>query len=169
VAERGGKAEAGRITARPGGGMQVAESGRKLFGKARRAVFLEWLAATCNVRRSAAAAEVTANCVYQRRMRDPAFRAEWQEALEQGYARLEARLLERVASEDRIAIAGDLEPADEPFDKELALHLLREHKKGLAGVPGRGAAPRAADWAEVEAHFVKRLGALRARLDRDAA
>ena len=155
-----------RITSRPGGGVQVAGTGRKLFGKGRQTVFLEHLAATCNVARAAAAAGVTAQCVYRRRMTDAAFREGWGRALEQGFARLEASLLERAAApEAPVAVRGDLALAEEPWDKDLALHLWREHRKGLAGVP-RGPEHRrkAADWSEVEAYFVARLKALRRRL-----
>jgi hypothetical protein len=155
-----------RIIARPYGGVQVAETGRKLFGKERQRVFLEYLAATCNVARSAAAAGVTPQCVYARRMKDAVFREGWGLALEQAYARLEARLLEAAAGAAPIEIEGDLVLPEEPLDKDLALHLLREHKKGLAGARPGGAAPaRGAEWAEVEAFFIARLKALRARID----
>ncbi len=161
------------VTSRPGGGVQVVRTRRKLFGKERRKVFLEHLAATCNVKRSAAAAGVTVECVYQRRMREADFRAGWRAALEQGYARLEATLLEHAMGEDRVEIDGALDlgpPAtgEGKFDKDLALFLLREHKKGLTGQPNRrGAAPRGADWSEVEGYFVARLKALRVRIGGD--
>jgi hypothetical protein len=55
---------------------------------------------------------------------------------------------------------------NEAFDKDLALHLLREHKRGGIGRKD-GAAPalRSASWGEVEAYFIARLKALRVRLD----
>ena len=169
-----GKSDKARrlATGRPGGGVQDVRTRRKLFGKQRRKIFLEHLAATCNVRRSAAAAGVTDRCVYKCRMRDAGFRAEWQAALEQGYARLEAMLLEHAMRERPIEIDGALEAeppttGDGRFDADLALHLLREHKKGLAGIARPGAAPRGADWSEVEAYFVRRLKALKVRLDRE--
>jgi hypothetical protein len=157
------------VTNRPGGGVQEVRTRRKLFGKERRQIFLGHLAATCNVMRSAAAAGVTVQCVYQRRMRDAEFRAEWQAALEQGYARLEAMLIAHAAGEGPVEIDGSLDlgpplTGDGKFDKDLALHLLREHKKGLAGIGNKGAAPRGADWSEVEAHFVGRLKALKERI-----
>lgn len=179
--------ERGGIVPRPYGGVQVVEAGRKLFSRARQGVFLDALAETCNVHASARAAGVTAQCVYQRRRRDAGFRAAWGEALEQGYARLEAMLLaaamgEGVEEGARCDAAGvpetgphparagarvdPLPPAGEGLDKDLALHLLREHKKGLAGIARPGAAPHGADWAEVEGYFVARLAALRARLER---
>lgn len=157
-----------RITSRPGGKLQVANTGRVLFGKERQGIFIEHLAATCNVLRSAEAAGVTPQCVYKKRMRDVSFREAWFQALEQGYARLEAIMLERALRSAPIEVEGDLVLPEEAFDKDLALHLLREHKKGLAGLPRPGAAPQPADWAEVEEYFIRRLKALKVRIDRDA-
>jgi hypothetical protein len=142
-----------------------------LFGRERRETFLGRLAASCNVRMAAEAAGVTVRCVYQRRMRDAGFRAEWQAALEQGYARLEAMLIAAAAGEPPIEIDGALEAVppttgDGRFDKDLALHLLREHKKGLAGLSG-GPRPirKGAEWGEVESYFIGKLRALKKRID----
>jgi hypothetical protein len=136
-----------------------------LFGRGRQKLFVEHLAATCNVEASARAAGVTQRCVYYRRMRDSDFREAWRRALEQGYARLEAELLERALGAEPIEVEGDLVLLDQGFDKDLALHLLREHKKGLAGIARPGAAPRPASWEEVEDYFIKRLKALKRRID----
>lgn len=168
--------ENGRITSRPNGGVQRVRAGRKLFGRKRRAVFLEHLAATCNVAASAEAAGVTASCAYQRRMKDAEFRAEWRRALEQGYARLETELLAEALGEGgstgphpaRADARVDPLPRarERGVDKDLALHLLREHKKGLAGIDRGGAAEkRNADWSEVEDYFIGKLKALRKRLE----
>lgn len=153
------------VTSRPySSGLQVVKSRRAVFGKARKRRFLDELAMTCNVTQSAAAAGVTPSCVYQARQRDPEFRADWQVALEQGYARIEAMLLER-------ATALTPEPGEEPnpaepIDRDLALHLLREHKKGLAGkVTREGPPPHGAAWREVEEYFTARLRALKIRLE----
>ena len=80
-------------------------------------------------------------------MEDPVFRADWGRALEQGYARLEMIILERaMRGGEPIALSGDGEaPEGEPWDRDLALHLLREHKRGLAGI---GKAGRRADAGE---------------------
>lgn len=155
----------GRITSRPGGGVQAVRCERKIFGKALQKLFLEQLAATCNVKWSAEAAGVTVQCVYQRLGFDAAFCEAWCRALGVGYMRLEARLLEEA---DRPV---DFDPAKETptvrFDKDLALHLLREHKKVLGRIEERGRPTRrSASWEEVEAWFVPRLRALRNRIDK---
>jgi hypothetical protein len=160
-----------RIITRPYAGVQTVKIGRKLFGKAAEALFLAHLAATCNVAASARAAGVTAQCVYQKRMRDADFRRRWREALEQGYARLEARALEQALGSQAVAAGTQGEVAIEveegPLDKELTIFLLREHKKALAGIERPGAAPQPADWSQVEDWCVRRLRTLKARLDRE--
>lgn len=154
-----------QIVGRPCGRLQAVRTRRKLFGRKRQHIFLEQLAATSNVMDSARAAGVSVQCVYQRRMRDAAFREAWGRALEQGYARLEAQLLEAAAARP-IEVDGGGPAADGPLDKDLALHLLREHKKGLAGIARGGAAPRqSASWGEVEAYFIARLRALKVRIE----
>jgi hypothetical protein len=109
-----------------------------LFGKRRRQIFLEHLAATCNVTASARAAGVHVTTVYVCRMRDAGFRADWDAALVQGYARLEAALLERATSgRDRCQVRGDkiVEGPDAPdqVDWEKGMELLRHHQRGMAG------------------------------------
>ncbi|MEA1015391.1 hypothetical protein [Sphingosinicella sp. LY1275] len=113
--------------------LQLSKTRRKLFGRARQQAFLEHLAATCNVTTSAREAGVVPGTVYAHRMKNPDFRDGWRVALEQGYARLEAMLLERATSgAERFAVAGDKE-VDAPFDWDKAIDLLRQHQRGLAG------------------------------------
>lgn len=61
---------------------------------AARGVFLAELAETANVAASARKAGMPASSVYALRIKSPEFRLEWSEALAEGYARLEASLLE---------------------------------------------------------------------------
>ena len=138
----------------------------KAFGAKARKLFLEHVAATCNVTASAAAAGVTPQCVYQARMRDEGFRAGWVTAIEQGYARLEARALAEACPAAVSAIDGDLIVDEGPIDRELTWFLLREHKKAIAGI-ARAPAPvlASAPWAAVEAYFIKRLKAMKVRID----
>jgi hypothetical protein len=66
-------------------------------------------------------------------MKHPDSRDGWRVALEQGYARLEAMLLERATSgAGRFDVAGDKQ-VDAPFDWDKAMGLLRQHQRGLAG------------------------------------
>ena len=59
----------------------------------RRKIFIETLAATCNVTEAARVAERTLSSAYNLKRRDPAFAREWSQALSVGYAELEALLL----------------------------------------------------------------------------
>ena len=128
---------------------QIAKVPRNAFGVRRQETFLEMLAATCNVRRACAAAEVSDGCVYSKRRRDPAFRAAWSEAMESGMARIEAMLMERAVQTRPPEVRGGVELPAEPLDVELAKHLLRAHRRGESASPGRRMAPRAAEWSEV--------------------
>lgn len=60
---------------------------------ARRVRFLETLAATCNVSEAARVAGRDLSGAYALRRRDPGFARDWQGALAEGYAELEALLL----------------------------------------------------------------------------
>jgi hypothetical protein len=140
--------------------IQVQRTGkRKLFDKARKEVWLEWFAATCNASLSAAKAGVCYQTVFKHLAKDPAFFEAAQRALQLGYFRLEARELQEA---HRPALGGsrphpaqaelespsplkgegyevrvlDEAVAEEHFDPQLALHLLREHRRHLPG-PGQ--------------------------------
>jgi hypothetical protein len=99
---------------------------RKLFGERRQRRFLESLAATCNVTESAKAAGVVVNTVYNCRMKSPAFRAAWEQALEQGYARLEAAMLAQAAA--AIDFDGGKE-APGRLDWDRAADLLDKYER----------------------------------------
>jgi hypothetical protein len=136
---------------------------RNRFGRERKAAFIAHFSATCDAKAAARVAGVSVECVYVHRAKDPVFAADWQEALLQGYARLEAeglriaeaamRRLEVVADEDAVPDLED--PA--AFDRAMA--LLREHKRSLAGV-GRRVEPALTRW-----DFDKSLAALEKALD----
>jgi AcrR family transcriptional regulator len=134
--------------------VQVRRTGsRKLFDKARKEVFLEWFAATCNASLSAAKAGVCYQTVFKHFAKDAAFFEAAQRALQLGYFRLEARELQEAhrpplpahplgADESPSPSRGegqyevrvlDEAAAEEHFDAELALHLLREHRRHLPG------------------------------------
>jgi hypothetical protein len=153
------------LVARPGGEVQAARPGRrKAFGKAAKELFLEWFAATANVRLSAEKAGVSFRTVYKHRMKDEAFAAAWDESLRQGYARLEAAMVERASSPPKLDVAGDLvAPETEAVDPTLTMALLKEYKRVLQA-PGpagasrrRGPVPRMATEQEVTVALTKRL------------
>lgn len=156
--------------------LHVRKRRHAYFGKTRRAAFLEHLAATCNVTASAETAGVSVSAVYANRMRDPEFREDWRAALEQGYARLEAALIARVARGDgRAEVRGDKTvvgpEAPEEVDWDKAMELLKHHQRGLAGrATGNRARPALVPIEQVAAKLVRKLKALGVRpADRSAA
>jgi hypothetical protein len=167
-----------RVTANKNRLVQVRRVGkRKLFDKARKEVFLEWFAATCNVLLSAAKAGVCDKTVYKHLLKDAAFVEAFIQALRVGYLRLEAREMQEA---HRFGAGSDVRPAPAPpcqggesyavrilpddvveehFDPALALQLLREHKRGLTGEarPAQRTTARSASTEEVVAALTKRL------------
>jgi hypothetical protein len=78
------------------------------FDAARQERFLNHLAGCCDVAAAAAAAGVDESTVYTHRRKDPVFAAAFQEALEQGYVRLEAEALrQRLEAQRRLRAALD--------------------------------------------------------------
>ena len=101
---------------------------RTSLTKAQRIVFLDHLAATANVKRSAEAVGRKAPTLYGMKQRDPEFAAAWQVALEAGYARIEEELLAHAlgdATTDYVPGESEVESA-RPFDPNLALKLLSQ-------------------------------------------
>lgn len=132
--------------------------------------FLDALAHTCNVAVSADHADVSTVTVYQHRLRDPAFRARWQEAIAAGYDRLEGLLLEHGGA------AQPLDPPDgeraaeadpRPFDFDRALTLLRQYQARREGKP-TGGARRNATREETNAALLRAIEGVRRRIEREA-
>ena len=70
-------------------------------------------------------------------MKDPAFAGAWDEAVEQGYARIEARLVQEVYPLTPTPLPPGGEGLDDEFDPQLAILLLREHARRLPGSGGK--------------------------------
>ena len=148
---------------------QVARINRpKLFDAGRKAIFLEWFAATCNVCLSAEKAGIGYQTVYKHRRKDAAFAEAWDEALAQGYAALEAGLLaDAIAAE--FAKTGEAEehfddpPPASPLSFEQRMALFKEYRRPEGGKGPRGVGkhpplpPHIASPAEAEAALIKRL------------
>jgi hypothetical protein len=158
----------------PGNGRALQVRAARFTSEARR-VFLDTLAATCNVSAAQRACGMGITACYRLRARDPEFAAAWQQALAIGYDRLEQALLhyslERVeAAEidpdaaDRAAVEGSVVRALETRtasaeELRFALALLNRHRAAAEqrAPAGRGAPRVSAE--ETDA-------ALTAKLDR---
>ena len=107
----------------------------------KRAIFLDHLEASCNIRRSAAAAGMTDGTARALRRRDPAFAAAWTEALEIGCERLRAELLARALerrSDGETPLAGERDGVDpEPMDDATRIRVLQICRASAEGRNGR--------------------------------
>lgn len=138
--------------------------------KAMREDFLDHLAATCNVRRSAAVIGVPKCAVYRLRRRDPQFAEAWSEALALGYQMLETHVLAHV-------LAGngpgpiDIGPGEEPIEIDIvqAMKLLTTHRNAT-GKPHRGGpARRFADPEDTDRLLMRKLAQIEQRVARSKA
>lgn len=126
-----------RLQVKAARGSQKRRPKRREFTAARKAEFLCHFAATCNAKASALAAGVAQNTVYAHRRSDEQFRLAWEEALDQGYARLEAQLV-REASEP-IAVEADEAAAEavmREIDARTALAILEAYRRNRGARPG---------------------------------
>jgi hypothetical protein len=115
-------------------GPQVIRSKGQRWSDEAEEKFLDQLAASCNVSAAAEAAGFTRYSTYKRRRRDPAFARRWQAAIEQGYARIEAMLVER-ASNSLEGFAPDPDtPIPQMSVKEI-LAVLANHRRTVQGGP----------------------------------
>ena len=120
-----------RLVAASGRIVQCASVRKDGWTKARREGFFAMLSATCNVRASAAAMGMTDCGAYYVRRHDPVFAARWQEALAEGYGRLEQALM-------ALALEG-IDPAPAI---EAGIEQAREASGGDAKTEGFGAERR---------------------------
>ena len=148
-----------RIQAARNRGVQRQRRGRrKYFDEAAQADFLEWFAATANLDWSAKQAGFNYKTVLKHRMYDARFREGWNRAIEQGYARAEAKRLETKCKKARIGIEGDRDaPEMDDMPPERLDAILREHKRELAGIRKPGRRPRVASNEEVRDALEKSL------------
>lgn len=166
-----------RICNASNGALQKQQIRAGQWTQAKRARFLDLLAATANA--SAAARDVGMSkwSAFALRRRDPAFAALWQAALETAYVVLETTLLERaigapVADDPANAIEpgaslSDAEQAEiaSAFDVQLAQELLKR-RDGMAAMRKRPGPPvKTITPDELAKTLEHKLAMLRKRLD----
>jgi hypothetical protein len=105
------------------------------FTPERQNIFLAHFAGTCNVAEAAAVAGVCEATIYRHRNKDPVFAAAFDQALAQGYVRLEAEaLLQRLQAQQRLR---DLpEPTGEvaaEFERVMKLLARWDRRRGEIG------------------------------------
>jgi len=103
---------------------------RRIWTNARRRKFLEHLARTCNVAASARVAGMATNSPYALRNRDAAFAEAWDQALMEGYDRLEASMFDRAMNgKVETVTRGAVVEERRTYSDNVALTLLRMHRE----------------------------------------
>jgi hypothetical protein len=138
-----------------------------LWNIEKRDAFLTALAQTANVSASARAAKMKEAQAYTERRKSAAFRAAWEVALSEGYAKLELMMLERAMK----AMGADAETADpaktklEEYSNKLAMTLLTAHRATVRGEKKAApASPAYGKKADVKARLSARFDAMHERL-----
>lgn len=120
--------------------------------------FLDHLAESSNVSRSAEHAGIDVSRVYRLRRAQPEFARQWQVALTEGYSHLEMEVLRRLRE-------GDFKTADgEKFDFANAIRLLAAHRDTAATSQSK-ARDVSAD--EVRASIDRKIEEIRRRIARE--
>lgn len=158
-ARRAGRGPAGTAIRHGKDGPKRVRSGGARWTDEAELIFLDRLAASCNVSLAAGACGFNVESIYRRRRQDATFAAAWQAALEQGYARIEMALVRRAAD----AMEG-LEPDPATpipvMTVEQAMAVLQRHRATVEGAESRRrwARPRSLD--EVRGSILTKLEAL---------
>jgi hypothetical protein len=116
--------------------VSAAKEAFKSWNATRRQLFLEHLSQHCNVSAALAHSGMASSSLYRERRDNSAFRKAWDEALEQGYARLEAMLLDRALNgEDQEVLNKKGEKVTlRKFSHMLGLALLKIHAVRVAAI-----------------------------------
>ena len=163
-------AAGGGAGGKAGGRLQVRKAAKGGWTPAKRAAFLEHLAATCNIAASARAVGMAPRGAHALKKRDAAFAADWAGAIEAAYETLEVRLLAYALGEGEGEAEAEADGDAEAelrgahFDPRVAVQALGFRKRGGAAVgAGAGTLCKRVSLAELEAVLVARLDALDAQ------
>ena len=145
------------------GGSKQKPSG---FPAAAKEIFLTHLAETANVKASARKAGVCSSVVYRMRRRSQAFRDDWQTALCEGYARIEASMLEQALKEaSGKAKESTLKARD--AKNRIRLALLAHHRASVRGEPKKAPATKGRSKQELATILRSRLERMRQNIGTD--
>ncbi len=103
---------------------------------ARTKLFLEHLSQHCNVSAALAHSGMASSSLYRQRRDNSAFRKAWDQALDQGYARLEAILLDRALNGEQQEVLDQqgTKVSLRKISNTLGLALLKMHAVRVAAI-----------------------------------
>lgn len=134
------------------------QSGAATTDRHWRTRFLDHLAESSNVTRSAEHAGIDVSRAYRLRRAQPDFARQWQVALTEGYSHLEMEVLRRLRE-------GDFKTSDgEKFDFANAIRLLAAHRGAATTGQSR---ERDVSSAEVRASIDRKIEEIRRRMNKD--
>ena len=143
--------------------MQIARARLKQWTPRVEARFLATLGATCNVTASCVEVGMTPASAYGHRKRWRRFAELWDQAIEEGYRRIEIALLDNACN---LFSESEL-PPETPLrgmDVAQAIHLLHMHKHGVVGLgkaPGvRWTPPPSLKDPQIRANIVRAIEAV---------
>ena len=176
MAKAGQHIEKGTVVARNrNGDLHLRAVRSDGWSEEEKAQFLDNLAASCNVDASAEAAGHNGQSAKGLRRRDIEFRAQWDDALETGYATLEAMVLEKAQqamSAKRVipdnANANTANGFDDDITFKDAIALLDKHRAMVSRIrQGKeaGNAVKAATAKDSYNEIIVRMRVLKKRLD----
>jgi hypothetical protein len=113
-------------------GLQLVETKGHRWTQEAEALFLDHLAASCNVRYAAKQVGFSTVAIYNRKRSDPGFTQRWDAALAQGYARLEMMLVQSATDRDADKVPDPEVPFPDMTVRE-AITILQLHRASVTG------------------------------------
>lgn len=141
---------------------KASPSGNNRLNATTRKSFLDHLARTANVSASARAAGISGDAVYSAHRRLPEFRAEWKDALAEGYVRLETNMLADALKRPSSKTSDAMMKA-RAQQLRLQLGLLNAHRGSVKGNSAAASAPIAVDLPTLKAQLILKLTQMRER------
>ncbi|MDH7639591.1 hypothetical protein [Sphingomonas oryzagri] len=111
------------------------------WSRERGIAFLEHLALSSNVAASERVARLPRGAAYRQRRKDADFARAWDEALREGYGRLEAAMLDRAINGVKVvkAFANGVTETKLEFSERIQMLLYNAHRERVLGPAASGA------------------------------
>lgn len=128
--------EPGTVLGKSKNGAQKRTGRPSDWTEAKAEKFIQVLADSCNVSLAARAIKRSVANVYIQRTKNAAFRAQWDQALAIGYARLEMMMLERALHgvEKAVKLSNGESRIMREYNDRVALALLRHHRDSVGAI-----------------------------------